>query len=45
MPDHPLAGIGTISTVPVYPYAAASLIGLVVYVFYELFRVCFDSKL
>ena len=45
MPDHPLAGIGTISTVPVYLYAAASLIGLVVYVFYELFRVCFDSKL
>lgn len=41
----PLAGIGTIFTVLVYLYESDFLMGLVAYVFYELLRVCFDSKL
>ena len=41
----PLAGIGMIYTVLVYLYEADFLMGLVAYVFYELLRVCFDSKL
>lgn len=41
----PLAGIWTVFTVLVYLYESDFLMGLVAYVFYELLRVCFDSKL
>lgn len=41
----PLAEIWTVFTVLVYLYEPDFLMGLVAYAFYELLRVCFDSKL